>query len=336
MTGMRWYPAHAIVGPLCAALLACSSSGADGTSGDDAGAVDADHTDAIVADARDTSAPSDTASPSDAPIEGSTDANADAAPAADDLSSNRDRLLGTYYAYLKSSVTTPQSNGLSGSNVTSLCDLWVKLQPSAQAVYLTITHRMQGSRLRVDGASMLSHVTKLYRLAGGDGATATSPGSCGGSGNRMIMSMDAVLHDAQLAANQHKGAKQSDGKYDIGDVVTSSSWRDSHDLGGSHAPFDLSDETEGGAPRGQTQYFQDPTSSLAQSPLGKEDLATLVDPYALEMDQDYDCVHNSNPSCDYVTYGAACFPKPSKSGVDIYTESYGSFDPTWKPKGCGP
>ena len=66
------------------------------------------------------------------------------------------------------------------------------------------------------------------------------------------------------------------------------------------------------------------------------DLTTLVDPYALEMDQDYDCVHNSNPSCDYVTYGTACFPEASKSGVDIYTARDGTIEPDWRPKGCAP
>ncbi|MFT3771402.1 MAG: hypothetical protein QM820_38805 [Minicystis sp.] len=195
---------------------------------------------------------------------------------------------------------------------------------------------MQGSVLGVDGTSMLFHVTKLYRLVGGDGATATDPGSCGGGeNNRMIMSMDALLHGAQLAAHDHAGAVQSNGKRDLSDVTADSFWRDSHDLGGAHAPFDRSDETEGGAPRGQTQYFADPASAAAGAPLGRKDLMMLVDPYALEMDQDYDCIHSSNPLCSYVTYGPLCFPKPSALGTDIYTETYGSFDPDWKPFGCG-
>ena len=322
----------------CAGVTACSSSGSDTTGGDGDALVDGDHVDSAHPD--DTATTTD--STSDVVGESSTDARSDdatdasdAAPGTDDLDSNRDRLLGTYYDYLKSSVTTPQSNGLSGSTVTSVCDVWKKLDPSSQAVYLTLTARMQGSKLRVDGSSMLHHVVKLYRLVGGEGATATSNGSCGGGEfNRMIMSMDLVLHDAQVAANDHKGAKQSDGKYDISDVVPASFWRDSHDAGGPHGPFDLSDETDQGAPRGQTQYFKDPASTLAKSPLGRQDLTTLVDPLALEMDQDYDCVHNSNPSCSYVTYGPACFPKASKSGIDIYVESYGSIEPGWKPKGC--
>lgn len=65
----------------------------------------------------------------------------------------------------------------------------------------------------------------------------------------------------------------------------------SHDLGGAHAPFDISDETDNGAPRGQVQYFSDLTGAAATAPLGRTDLTTLVDPYAREMDQDYDCLH---------------------------------------------
>jgi hypothetical protein len=253
----------------------------------------------------------------------------------DTLVSNRDRLLGTYLDYLEANPAETQTNGLSGSSVTDVCGLWTKLDPSSQDVFLTLTARMQGSILGIDGSSMLWHVTKLYRIAGGQGATATDPGSCGGSEyNRMIMSMDAELQAAQLAANQHQGAKQSNGKRDISDVVSSSYWRDSHDLGGPHGPFDISDETNGGAPRGQTQYFQDPTSTLANSPLGRQDLTTLVDPYALEMDQDYDCVHNSNPLCSYTTYGKFCLPQSTMLGVDVYTKSYGSYGAGYVPTGC--
>jgi len=270
------------------------------------------------------------------PVEAGLDADA-AGPPPDTLDENRDRLLGTYLDYLKANAQEPQSNGLSGSNVSSVCDLWQKLAPSAQAVFLTLTARMQGSALGDDGSSMLSHITKVYRIVGGQDATATDPGSCGGGEyNRMIMSMDAHLSSAQRAASEHKGAVQGNGQPDIADVPAGGFWRDSHDLGGAHAPFDLSDETEQGAPRGQTQYFSDPTSALAGAPLGRMDLTSLVDPYAVEMDQDYDCVHSSNPSCSYITYGPFCFPQPSALGTDIYTQSYGSFEPGWQPSGCAP
>jgi hypothetical protein len=257
------------------------------------------------------------------------------APPADTLSSNRDRLLASYFAWLKANAPTPQSNGLSGPGVSSVCDLWQKLDPSAQAVFLTLTARMQGSVLGSDGSSMLWHVTRVYRISGGQGATATDPGSCGGGEyNRMIMSMDAELHAAQLAASAHQGAIQGNGKYDISDIPSGGFWRSSQDLGGAHAPFDTSDETNDGAPRAQTQFFADPASAAATSPLGRMDLTALVDPYALEMDQDYDCVHSSNPLCSYITYGKLCFPMTSALGTEIYQSNYGDFDPGWMPTGC--
>jgi len=246
------------------------------------------------------------------------------------LDGNRDRLLATYLAYLQSTPTVTQTNGLSGANLTSVCGLWAALDPSSQDVFLTITHRLNGAVL-ADGTKALDHITKLYRAAGGQAATATDPGSCGGGEyNRMIMQDDMTLHAAMVAANADKGATP----YDIADIPMGGFWRDSHDLGGPHAPFDLSDETNDGAPRGQTQYFSDVTSTLANSPLGRQDLAALVDPFAIEMDQDYDCPHNSNPSCSYTTYGTLCAPEASLPGTQIYAEHYGDFEPAWLPAGC--
>ncbi len=260
------------------------------------------------------------------------DASADAPPSfPDTLDGNRDRLLASYLAWLQAEPTVTQSNGLVGGQLTSVCDLWSKLDASSRDVFLTITHRLWGSVLRVDGKRMLEHVGKLYRVIGGQNALTSPPGSCGGGEyNRMIMHQDAALHDAQLAANTDKGASP----YDIADIPSTSFWRDSHDAGGPHAPFDLSDETNAGAPRGQTQYFRDPTSTAANSPLDRMDLTTLVDPYALEMDQDYDCTHNSNPDCSYIFYGPSCAPESSALGTQIYTQDYGDFEPAYKPAGC--
>lgn len=189
---------------------------------------------------------------------------ADLALPADTLAANRDRLLATYLAYLHAHPAA-QSNGLDGT-VGSVCALWGKLDGSSQAVYLTLTARLQGSRLGADGSSMLSHVARLYRLTGGQGAAAGNPGSCGGGEyNRMMMSMDPTLQQTLVAANSRKGATAPNGQPDLADVPGGGNrfWRDSHDLGGPHAPFDLSDETDSGAPRGQVQYFRDPSSAAA-------------------------------------------------------------------------
>lgn len=256
--------------------------------------------------------------------------------AADTLDANRDRLLATYLAYLQAHPGA-QSNGLDGATLGGVCALWSALHPSDRAVFLTLTARMQGSTLGSDGTSMLSHVTRAYRVVGGQSATASDPGSCGGGEyNRMIMSMDGALHAALVAANGNKGAAGPSGAFDLADVPADSSrfWRDSHDAAGPHAPFDLSDETQDGAPRGQVQYFRDPTSSAANAPLGRMDLTALVDPSALEMDQDYDCVHNSNPACSYVTYGPLCAPEASRVGLDLYEANYGPTESGWHPTGC--
>jgi hypothetical protein len=306
-------------------VLACGSG--DGSGPNDSGSKD-------VATGGD--AGNDVQTPTDSgPTDAAKDAPVNTACLGDTLDANRNRLLESYYEFLKASVTTPQSNGLSGSNVTSALDVWKKLDPSSQNVFLTLSARMQGSVLGKDGSSMLSHITKIYRITGGQNATSTDPGSCGGGEyNRMIMSMDMTLHDAQLAANTHLGALQGNNKYDISDVISSSYWRDSHDAAGPHTPFDLSDETNGGAPRGQTQYFKDTTSTLAKSALGRQDLMTLVDPQAIEMDQDYDCAHNSNPLCSYTFYGPACIPASSEIGTKIYTDTYGSYGASYSPASC--
>jgi hypothetical protein len=244
---------------------------------------------------------------------------------------NRDRLLGSYLDYLHAHPGA-QINGLDGAHLTGVCDLWSQLVPSAQAVFLTLTARLDGSVMRRDATPMLDHVTTLYWLAGGSGATATDAGTCGGSGNRMILSIDPTLHGELTTSYARQGGPS--GSRVIDDVVPTSFWRDSHDAGGPHAPFDQSNETEGGAPRGQVQYFKDPASTLATSPLGRLDLMSLVDPYAFEIDQDYDCVHASNPLCSYTYYGALCAPAPTKLGVEIYAETYGAIDLGWKPAGC--
>jgi hypothetical protein len=316
----------ATIAGIASLAWACGSSNGAADAGDGSGAGQPE-----------SGAAETSATDPDVDAAGSTDASDGATTSSGDtLAANRDRLLTTYLAYLKATPGA-QSNGLDGAKLAGVCDLWRALVPAAQGVYLTLTARMQGSTLSTDGSSMLLHVVKVYRIAPGDGATKTDPGMCGGGeGNRIIVSMDMPLHESLIAANTNKGQANDAGKPDIADIQigANSFWRDSHDLGGAHAPFDLSDETDNGAPRGQVQYFKDVTSAAATAPLGRTDLMTLVDPHALEMDQDYDCPHNSNPLCAYTTYGALCFPGASKLGIAIYTETYGDYDPSWQPVDC--
>ena len=115
---------------------------------------------------------------------------------------------------------------------------------------------------------------------------------------------------------------------------TDNVWRDSHDSGGPHGPFDMSDETDAGSPRAQVQFYRDPSSALASGAFGRTDLTTLVDPYMMEIDQDYDCIHDSNPSCQYVIYGDTCALQASVLGSDLYTAQYGDFTANWVPDPC--
>jgi hypothetical protein len=250
-------------------------------------------------------------------------------------SGNRDRLLATYFDRLKSIPDVPQSNGLLGRDLASVCDMWNRLDASSQNTFLTLTARLQGSVLGSDGTAALDHVVAVHRIIGGEGASGADPGSCGGGEfNRMIMSIDGQLHGALVAANDNEGDENGAGVFDIADIQEDSSWRDSNDAAGPHGPFDLSDETEDGAPRGQVHFFRDPASPQASVPLGRIDVADLVDPFALEMDHDFDCAHNSNPNCEYTFYGRFCFPQSTRLGTDIYTGNYGDFEPGWRPAGC--
>jgi len=244
---------------------------------------------------------------------------------------DRDRLLGTYLTYLQAHPGA-MSNGLDGASLTSVCQMWTQLTPSAQSVFLTITARLERSVIYADDSTMLSRVTKLYRIAGGNGSTAVDPGQCGGSGNRLVIAIDPTLHSTLETVNSAQG--KVGGESVIADAAATSFWRDSHDSAGPHAPFTQSDETEGGAPRGQTHYFIDPTTAPATAPLGIIDLMTLVEPFALEIDQDYDCFHASNPLCNYTLYGPLCAQRPDKRGVDIFIEGYGAVDLAWRPAGC--
>jgi hypothetical protein len=305
-------------------------AGGGGAPADAGGQTDSGMIDAGATDAGATDAGSTDGGPTDAGVP-ALDAGLPDAGAVDTLDANRTRLLGTYLAFLDQNPTAVQSNGLSGAAVADVCELWSKLDRSAKSVFLTLTHRLQLGRLR-DGSSMLWHVRQAYRVVGGQLAQLVPPGGCGHREyNRLILSIDPTLHAALVAAYDEKGGAAPARHLA---EATASFWRETHDDGGPHLPFDLSDETEQGWPRGQVHFFRDPASPLANAPLNRTDLQTLVDPYALEIDQDYDCQHFSNPECLYSTYVDGCFPQLLKKGADLYVASLGDFGPSWRPSGC--
>ncbi len=120
---------------------------------------------------------------------------------------------------------------------------------------------------------MLDHVTQIYSMA----AETTS---CGGGDNRMYFSVDdTLMYALRNLASAPLG------------------WRNSEDLKGPHSPFTQSRETHAGKPRGQTHQFAWDSDVVW---VQKSGMSTPVyDPHLVELDIDYNWIHDSNPECFY-------------------------------------
>jgi hypothetical protein len=209
-----------------------------------------------------------------------------------------------------------------GGTLDQRCIAWNNRDETQKMVFRTILHRLSIGRLP-DGSSPLDHVTKVYAMLGGAGFMNCNtwggcPGDCGGTdNNRIFMSIDYPLWYAW-----HWG---------YGASITDSSgavWQDSTDLAGPHTPFTSSRQTTYGHPRGQIHYFggvSGPSdTAVTVSRLGVPQ-SGMNDPYIVEMDQDYNLTHESNPMCssylwDYINSFGGSGPE--------------AFDRAWKPSGC--
>jgi WSC domain-containing protein len=257
---------------------------------------------------------------------------------ADSLDSNLNRLFETWRARNMPSVEP--------------CTAWrAGLDQSQRMVFLTITHRLTHSRLspvavppnsfiaplkdayQPDGRTPLDNIGAVYAIAGGHGPVAGpgDRGSCGGSdNNRLFMSMSYPLWLAFCLANvTHEGNPGP-----LLDPANNRAWRDSSDLGGPHDPFEASDETSYGSPRGQVHFwparlnaegtYQVPPEP-ASTPIYRRGVEGITDPYMVEMDQDYNFIHDSNPLCD--------------DFLETYVQNHGNSGPepinlNWEPAAC--
>ena len=219
------------------------------------------------------------------------------------LDDARNRLFATFAA----------SMGLSET------EAWDALDESARAVFLTVTHRLGGSRL-ANGDSMLSHITRVHAIHGGGSDGKASGGI---DNNRVFFSMDDQLYRTLVSVFETKGRQP------LVTDVAGDVWRESHDkkpvigwlgVGGPHKPFDMSDETNRGGPRAQVQFFK-PGSRSRNLPLGRPGVENIVDPNALEVDMDYNLRHDSNPLSRY----------DGEVGSTMYTEKFGDPQLDWKP-----
>ncbi len=200
----------------------------------------------------------------------------------------------------------------------SPCEVWRGFDRSRMAVFLTISHRLFLGRAP-DGSTMLSHVTRLYRVLGGGSSGST----CGGSeNNRVFMQIDDALWGWLVQA--WSGTRPlTDG--------AGSRWVRSRDIAGPHSPFTASDETETGLrcvivfetgesrpPTGQVHFFR--RDEDAEPVRRGSGVSLPADPRMLEMDLDFNCVHDSNPTCgDFVSR---------------YVRNYGDFACGYVPTGC--
>jgi hypothetical protein len=244
----------------------------------------------------------------DAPAADDAPASLDAPPAGDDapldldagggdssLTALRDRLFATF-------TDTP-------------CATWASLDESQRAVFLTITHRLLLAHLP-DGSPALAHLTRLHLVLGGG----SSGGSCGGAeNNRLFLSMDDALWQGMV--DTWGGASVLDEPY----VHT-------RDAAGPHDPFDASIESDAGLrctflietgdsrpPTAQAHFFLDGSAVPVERGTG---ISLPADPRMLEIDQDFNCIHDSNPTC--------------RDFDEKYRVGYGDFECEWVPSACAP
>ena len=190
------------------------------------------------------------------------------------------------------------------------------------------------------GGTMLSHMTDLHAIRG------TYTGD-GGNESRLFLSMDSDLYIATMIANimsvddsGYSGWSRSALQTNVaGGVPFYDYIRNSHDFGGPHAPFNTSDESKGGrtdspgSPTIQSQFWSPDfgydasgnpywnwrpwAGGRAQSPVGRPGVESVVDPYIIEIDQDWDLFHHSDPT--------------HSDFSQQYIDDYGNFLPNWTP-----
>jgi hypothetical protein len=144
---------------------------------------------------------------------------------------------------------------------------------SAQGAGPQYTYTVEQPRTGIYLEKMLDHVTRIYSMA----AETTS---CGGADNRMYFSADDTLMFALRNLD-----------------YAPLGWRNSEDFAGPHSPFTQSRETFSGKPRGQTHQFAWDSEAVWVQKSGM--WTAVYDPHLVELDMDYNWIHDSNPECFY-------------------------------------
>ncbi len=153
----------------------------------------------------------------------------------------------------------------------------------------------------VGSAMALDHVFSLWAINGSDLSCCSGVNCCNGGGewHRTFFSADDRL--IAYLRDTHAGLPE---------------WEESHDFGGPHDPFTQSSETIPGSPRGQTHFW---SADAEASVLKRHGVEGVSDPHIVEIDNDYNILHDSSPEGFYSsTYGRAEYKRnwswPSSAG----------------------
>ncbi|MEP7119399.1 MAG: hypothetical protein ABJE95_00590 [Byssovorax sp.] len=189
----------------------------------------------------------------------------------------------------------------------------------------------------VGSAMALDHVFSIWAINGSDTSCCAGVNCCNGGGewHRTFFSAD----DRLIAYYRDINAGLPE-------------WAQSNDFKGPHAPFTQSSETVPGSPRGQTHFWK---ADGDASTLQRNGVVGVVDPHVVEIDNDYNFIHDSSPEGYYSsTYGRAEYKRnwswPSDAGKnrgDGLPTTFGgngapsniselAGDDTWSPSCAAP
>lgn len=153
----------------------------------------------------------------------------------------------------------------------------------------------------IGSAMALDHVFSIWAVNGSDLSCCTGVNCCNGGGewHRTYFSADDRL--IAYLRDLHAGLPE---------------WAASNDFKGPHGPFTQSSETVPGSPRGQSHFWK---ADGEASTLQRNGVVGVLDPHIVELDNDYNFIHDSSPEGFYSsTYGRAEYKRswnwPSDAG----------------------
>lgn len=230
-----------------------------------------------------------------------------------DIDQNRNRTLDTYSRH---------------RGAPDRCTFWAAMTIVEKGVFLTHTD-MLGHRSCLENASVppaqmangactpgscncvdaqpcscpvgspmaLDHVFSIWAINGNDTSCCAGVNCCNGGGewHRTFFSADNQL--IACYRDIHAGLPE---------------WAQSNDFKGPHAPFTQSSETIPGSPRGQTHFWKlDADASVLQ----RNGVEGVSDAHIVEIDSDYNFIHDSSPEGYYSsTYYKRNWNWPSDPG----------------------